>query len=68
MTDRPKVVPLGTKDDMAALVENLRRNLPQLLEHAALIAQFRRAYFLALVKEGFTNEQALELCKHSMTL
>ena len=35
----------------------------RMAENAAHIANARRALFLAYVDEGFTEEQALELCK-----
>lgn len=68
MAEAPKIVPIGTKDDLQAGLESLRRGLPQLIEHAVMIAQFRRAFYLELVKQGFTEAQALDLCKHSITL
>ena len=67
MTNKPTVVPLGNRDDVKANLETLRRSLHDIIEHAGLVAQFRRAYFQALVREGFTEAQALELCKHSCT-
>ncbi len=68
MADTPKVVPIGAKNDMRAAIEGLRRMLPDMLQHAELIAQVKRSYYQALVKEGFTPEQALELTKHSIAL
>lgn len=68
MSKRPKVVQLGAKDDLLGALEALRRELPKLIEHAAIIAQFRRAYFLALVKEGFSEQQALALCSTSISI
>lgn len=47
---------------LAQAVRNLRENMPALLEMAQLNAQLNRAKYLALVKEGFTEAQALELC------
>lgn len=58
-----KVVEIGTRDAVKASVEESRRNLPAMLEHAKTMAQLRRAYYLAYVEEGFTEAQALELCK-----
>lgn len=47
---------------IAQAVRNLRENMPALLEMAQLNAQITRAKYLALVKEGFTEAQALDLC------
>lgn len=61
--DRPTLLPNAERDKARAALEQLKRNLPFLLEHAAIMAGIRRAAFLAYVAEGFTPEQALELCK-----
>lgn len=53
----------GERDKQAELMRNLRKALPDMIENATLFAQLRRANYLALVKEGFTEAQALELCK-----
>ncbi|URA06848.1 hypothetical protein QAY90_gp17 [Xanthomonas phage Langgrundblatt2] len=55
-------------DEFAAAIEGLRRNLDNFVEHAKLVAAIKRAYFDALVKEGFTAEQALELTKASVAI
>jgi hypothetical protein len=62
MTDGPKIVNLEAPQPTRAAVDNLRRILPEMIEHAALLAKIRRASYLALVEEGFTESQALELC------
>jgi hypothetical protein len=41
----------------------LRENLPVILEAQKIVAEIARAKFNALVGQGFTAEQALELCK-----
>lgn len=48
---------------MAQLVRDLREQMPMQIEMEQLMAKVRRAKFLALVAEGFTEGQALELCK-----
>lgn len=55
-------------DEFAAAIEGMRRNLDNFIEHAKLTAAIKRAYFDALVKEGFTPEQALELTKASVAI
>jgi hypothetical protein len=47
----------------AQAVKNLRDTLPAMLEWQALQARLQRARFEALVREGFTAEQALYLVK-----
>lgn len=48
---------------LAQAVKKLRDNLPALLEMEQLHARLTRNKFLALVQQGFTEQQALELCK-----
>ena len=55
-------------DEFAAAIEGMRRNLDNFIEHAKFTAAIKRAYFDALVKEGFTAEQALELTKASVAI
>lgn len=55
-------------DEFAAAIEGMRRNLDNFVEHAKLTAKIKRAYFNALVAEGFTPEQALELTKASFAV
>lgn len=44
---------------MKDLVEAVHR----LIEHASTIAHAKRAFYQAYIAEGFTEAQALELCK-----
>ena len=48
---------------LAMAVKQLRDNLPALMEVEVLNARVTRAKYIALCNEGFTSEQALELCK-----
>lgn len=64
MDQRPKLVPMDPKDEMQANIDMLRRELPKLREHAVIVASVKRAYYDALLSNGFSEAQALELCKH----
>ncbi|POF95113.1 hypothetical protein BGP83_11105 [Pseudomonas putida] len=55
------------KNAMRAHVDLLRRNMPEQIEAMQLMAKIRRAQYLALVAEGFTEAQAIEICKGSPT-
>lgn len=44
-------------------VKTLRENMPAILDAMPLIARATRAKYLALLKEGFTEQQAIELSK-----
>lgn len=59
----PKVVHLQAKDELKAGIDAMKRNMPIFLEHMALVASIKRAYYEALVRQGFTEAQAIELCK-----
>lgn len=60
----PHLVDLKPRNEFQGAVDSLSRNLPVMLEHVELQAKIRRASYLALLKEGFTEAQALELCRH----
>jgi hypothetical protein len=51
------------KVKLAVLVREMRENLTAHIEFAQLDARIKRAKYLALIKEGFDERQALELCK-----
>lgn len=59
----PHVIELGAKNPLQIAVDDLRARMPLMLEHAALMAKIRRASYLAHLAEGFTEAQALDLCK-----
>jgi hypothetical protein len=48
---------------LAVLVREMRENLAAHIEFAQLDAKIKRAKYLALVTEGFSEAEALILCK-----
>lgn len=56
MTDAEKV-------KQAQAILQIKENMPALIESFAVQAKMHRAKYEALIKEGFTESQAIELCK-----
>ena len=54
---------LGEFDKKRFELEELKLNIEIHLEYVELGCKFTRTKFLALVAQGFTEAQALELCK-----
>ena len=52
------------KADIAQAIKHMRENMLAMLEFETLNAKRLRKKFLALQAEGFTEGQALELCKN----
>lgn len=52
------------KNEAVAEIENLKRQMPYLIEYVTIAARLHRASYEAHKKQGFTDEEALELCKH----
>ncbi len=48
-------------DDRKALIERLKRDLPDQIELDRLFAKFRRSQFDAYIAEGFSADQAIKL-------
>ena len=57
-------IDIGTKDLYRGAVEELKRNADAMIEYVTLMASIRRQAFLAYTKQGFTEAQALELCRN----
>ena len=51
-------------DKLAEHVRNLEKEIPHLIKHNELMAKLLWAKYSALLDQGFTKEQALELCKN----
>lgn len=56
------VVDLPVSDETKAAVEQARRAMPTLVANADIMATIRRANYEALIRAGFNDAQALELC------
>lgn len=69
--NKPRVVTGDfSKDDKGRAdrdkaLRDMREGLAWHLEYLAIQAQLTRAKYLALLKEGFTDKQAIELCKNT---
>lgn len=63
MVDGPTLVSMPQTNEMKAAGEALRRQMQEIIENGRTIAKIRRANYLAYIEEGFTEAQALELCK-----
>lgn len=64
--DEPELFNKNSAKIAAALmrdIQALKHNLPEFLESVSIQAKITRHKFEALKKEGFTDEQALELSK-----
>lgn len=59
-----KPVKLDKRDPFRASLEELKRNFDVLMDYADIKAKLRRQVYLAYVQQGFTEDQALELCKY----
>lgn len=56
-------VPNVERDKLLAAIEQAKRTLPLVLEYHALNAQIKWTQYQEFIKAGFTEAQALELCK-----
>ena len=64
MKDNITVIDGGKTPNLTAeALREMRANMPLLLEHMAMMAELQRAKFDALKKQGFTDTQALDLCR-----
>lgn len=53
----------GTADELKQAVRTIRDIMPDYIEYLKIDAQLRREKFKALIEQGWTEDQAVELCK-----
>lgn len=52
-----------TNIEMEMALDEMKRNLPYMIQNAAVSAKFLKAKYDSLIGEGFTEQQALEIIK-----
>lgn len=52
-----------TKDPIAGSIDGFIRNKDELLRIIPIVSEIRFVYFCELVKAGFSESQALEVCR-----
>lgn len=60
--DNAKLIELPERNEARAAGDKARREIEAIIQNVQVIAKMRRAAFLAYIEEGFTVEQALQLC------
>lgn len=61
-----KPVALPERNEMRAAVEEMRRNIQEIIDYSKLMAKVRKAHFDSLMEAGFTEDQAIKLCEKVM--
>lgn len=51
------------KSEIAASIEKAKRDIDSMIDMVKLVARLRYESYKAHIDQGFTSEQALELCK-----
>lgn len=54
---------IGNLSKLRESLADMREQMPVLLEYVVLTAQLTKAKYNALRMEGFTEKQAIELCR-----
>ena len=63
MSDNVSLIGTGDKDEFIAAVESMKRTAETQKEYYKVLAESRKSSYDSHVANGFTPEQALELCK-----
>ena len=63
MTGKISMVPTIEADELKASCALLKRQAPIFMEFSKTLAEIRMASYSAHIEEGFSPEQALDLCK-----
>lgn len=67
MSDKPNLSDLiGPDHKLRAAMESMTRNIELFCKAAEAQAKIRRASYDAALKQGFTKDEALELCKRPL--
>lgn len=59
-------LPQVDADDLRANVEKMKRNFETMAEAQGVLMKLRKAAYDAAIDEGFTPDQALDLCKKAV--
>jgi hypothetical protein len=63
MADLKEIPGGGNVDEIAEAIRNMKKNLPQMQEYYEIVARMTRLKYDELIKEGFSESEAVELCK-----
>lgn len=58
-----KPIDFPSRSEVRGAVEAMKREMADLIEYTRLLAEIRKEYFDSLVENGFSEGQAVELCK-----
>jgi AmiR/NasT family two-component response regulator len=67
--DKDKIVSIdggGQNNPSSEAMRDMIKNIDLYVEFMGTIAKMQRAKYIALIKEGFNEEEAFELCKTTM--